>query len=253
MKSRLTRLAKIATTTALLTSGLACAGEADPQTVEVARAKVTLPAGNWTVLSRSKAPAVRFEGGGSIEAAVVSVALVERNRIEVLLVIKATAGGAGGKIEWNSGCRTMTPDLWAMRPGGGNPDDLECAYASSLVPTTALLSDRTALGVELARSGLALPGMAVHVSTTMGSRTGALMEVDVWAPASMSGPEQAPPNVPTRVNPRHAAYALQMAEAVRTCLYSWRGRMTLPPIKFSQSAEPVTATDSQLRPEAAPR
>jgi hypothetical protein len=237
VKSRKTRLAETAAAMALLAPGLACAGEANLQTVEVARAKVTLPGGNWTVLSRSKVTAVRFESGGSIDADVVSLALVEHNRIEVLLVIKATAGGAGGKIEWSSGCDATTPGLWAARPTGGNPDDLECAYASGLVPTSALLSDRTTLGVDLTRSGLALPGMAVRMSAAMGSRMGALMEVDVWAPPSMSGPEPAPANVPARVNPRHAAYALQLARSVRDCLYSWRGRMTLPPITLSRGTE----------------
>jgi len=211
--------------------------------VDVARATVRLPAGEWVSLSRSQVDAVKVNDQRSIAAEVLTLALVEGGRLHALVTITATAGGAGGIVQWSSDCKPTDAGLWAIRPSGGNPEDMECAYASAPFPAEEMFSDETAWGQAVHARGLHAPDEMVMASAEVGSRMGALMLVEVLADvdfAGAPGPLSAPAadTLPSTVDDRHAAFALQLAQRVRDCVYSLRGRMDFPPITFISAAPP---------------
>jgi hypothetical protein len=211
--------------------------------VDVARATVRLPAGEWVSLSRDKVDAVKVNDERSIGGEVLTLALVRGQRLDALVTITATAGGAGGKVHWAADCKAGDPGLWATRPAGANPDDMECAYASAPFAAEDMFSEETAWGREARARGLGAPDEMVMASAEVGSRMGALMSVEVLADidfAGSPGPLDAKvgSGLPPSVDDRHAAFALQLLQRVRDCIYSIRGRMDFPPITFISAAPP---------------
>lgn len=211
--------------------------------VDVARASVRLPAGEWISLSRSRVDAVKVNDQRTIPGEVLTLALVRGQQLEALVTITATAGGAGGAVQWSSDCKPSDPGLWAARPSGGNPEDMECVYASAPFAAEEMFSDETAWGREARARGLSAPDEMVMASAEVGSRMGALMSVEVLADldfAGAPGPLEAHSGdvLPTDVDDRHAAFAMQLLRRVRDCVYSIRGRMDFPPITFISAAPP---------------
>jgi len=226
---------------ALATSGaLAAPGDT---VVDVARATVRLPAGEWVSLARSKVDAVRVNDQRSIAGEVLTLALVHGQQLDALVTITATAGGAGGMVQWSSDCKPTDPGLWAARPTGANPDDMECVYASAPFPAEEMFGDQTAWGGAVRARGLSTPDEMVMASAEVGSRMGVLMSVEVLADidfAGVPGPLDAHTGdqPPVSVDDRHAAFAMQLLKRVRDCIYSIRGRMDFPPITFISAAPP---------------
>ena len=223
-------------------SSLLFAAPADT-VVDVARATVRLPAGEWVSLSRSKIDAVKVNDQRTIAGEVLTLALVRGQRLEALVTITATAGGAGGAVQWASDCKQSDPGMWAARPSGGNPEDMECVYASAPFPAEEMFSDETAWGREARARGLSAPDEMVMASAEVGSRMGALMSVEVLADidfAGVPGPLETHSGevLPVDVDGRHAAFAMQLLRRVRDCVYSMRGRMDFPPITFISAAPP---------------
>ena len=226
---------------AMVASG-ALAAPADT-VVDVARATVRLPAGEWISLSRNQVDAVKVNDQRSIPAEVLTLALVQGSRLHALVTITATAGGAGGLVQWSSDCKPTDTGLWAVRPAGANPDDMECAYASAPFPAEEMFGDETSWGQAARARGLRVPDEMVMASAEVGSRMGALMSVEVLAGADFAGvpgplTAAAADELPSSVDDRHAAFALQLAQRVRDCVYSIRGRMDFPPITFISAAPP---------------
>jgi hypothetical protein len=227
-------------------SAVACSGlwaaPAD-SVVDVARATVRLPAGEWISLSRNEVDAVKVNDERSIGGEVLTLALVRGQRLDALVTITATAGGAGGKVHWAADCKAGDPGLWATRPAGANPDDMECAYASAPFAAEDMFSEETAWGREARARGLSAPDEMVMASAEVGSRMGALMSVEVLADIDFAGAPGPPDakagrDLPPSVDDRHAAFALQLLQRVRDCVYSIRGRMDFPPITFISAAPP---------------
>ncbi|HEX5684497.1 MAG TPA: hypothetical protein VFY73_10745 [Ideonella sp.] len=226
---------------AMVVSG-ACAAPADT-VVDVARATVRMPAGEWISLSRHQVDAVKVNDQRSIPAEVLTLALVQGSRLHALVTITATAGGAGGFVQWPGDCKPTDAGLWAVRPSSANPDDMECAYASAPFPAEEMFSDETAWGKAARARGLRAPDEMVMASAEVGSRMGALMSVEVLADVDFAGAPgplsaTAAETLPSSVDDRHAAFALQLAQRVRDCIHSIRGRMDFPPITFISAAPP---------------
>lgn len=224
----------------MVTGGWAAQADA---VVDVARATVRLPAGEWISLSRDTVDAVKVNDQRSIPAEVLTLALVQGGRLDALVTITATAGGAGGFVQWSGDCKPSDAGQWAVRPAGANPDDMECAYASAPFPVDEMFGDETTWGQAARARGLLAPDEMVMASAEVGSRMGALMSVEVLADVDFAGAPGplSPPaadTLPSSVDDRHAAFALQLAQRVRDCVYSIRGRMDFPPITFISAAPP---------------
>lgn len=231
-------------------AGAGAAVAAAESVVDVARATVRLPAGEWLSLARSTVDAVRVNDQRSIPAEVLTLALVHDQQLDALVTITVTAGGAGGLVSWTSSCEAPEPGIWSARPVGADPSDMECAYASAAFAPDDFFSESTDWGREARSRGLRAPDEMVLASAVVGSRMGSWMSVEVLASADFAG-DQGPlsgvddADVPSGVDDRHAAYAVQLLNRVRDCIYSMRGRMDFPPIHFIPAA-PAEARIARL-------
>ena len=216
---------------------LACAAQAS-QAVQVARARVELPGSEWVMLASQEQAGVTVESGRGIPLEEVSLALVHDRQVRAIVTIGATAGGAGGKVNWKSGCSAGSEALWAHAMRGGNPEDLECAYASAEFDGADAVDPGSTVAKALSRLALDLPSAMVSTSAVGGSRMGALMTLNVLAAADFVGLREtgALASVPATVNPQHAAYALRLGLIIRDCHASIRCRVELPALEFAPRA-----------------
>jgi hypothetical protein len=211
------------------------------QTVmNVARAKVLLPVGQWVVMPAAAGDGLTVIGRLSIEAEVQTAFLVQEGAVRGWVEVTATPRTFGFPLELANNCRASNATLWSRAIEEGNPLDRQCASASAPFDAVRTLQARPALGQAAHELGLALPKELVVASAQMLRQKGLLMHINVFAEPSFVGDDKdLPKNMPSRVNAQHGAYALQLSALVRDCLYSLRCAVNLPALLFADAAAPA--------------
>jgi hypothetical protein len=225
---------------AALATLLVAAPVAAQTVMTVARAEVTLPAGEWLFMPKSASDGLMVIGRLSIEAETQTALLVHNGAVRAWVEVTATPRTFGYPLELANNCRASHAALWSRAVEEGNPLDRQCVSASAPFDAASTLQARPALGEAARERGLTLPKELVFASAHTLRQKGLWMRINFYAEPSFEGADKnLPKDMPTRVSARHAAYALQLLARVRDCLYSVRCAVELPALMFADASAPT--------------
>ena len=226
----------LAFTSYLICMGCLFAAQVNAATFEIGRASVEMPAGEWKQVTASEGE-VLLDGGasGRIPTDDRAFGLMHGERVAAILLISSSKGGIVVKTNWMNSC-AGTKISYASNTAY-HLNGLACARATGRLNTIAYLKRAVPrMFKELEVLEPALPTISRSVSAVVANDYGTMLYVNlVTAPAFAGSPEKPLENVPTGVNPRHAAWADRLAVAIRDSVYSLSGRLVIPSVEFSTS------------------
>ena len=215
----------------LLLVGTACAGA---ETVSVGRASINLPEGEWKVLTVTEGKTL-LDGGTSGSLAMDDQAFIlsSGNDIKALLYISASKSGSTATTYWTNTCDGGAR-LFAINLTK-NPNAFECGKATGALKTDVYL--KIAIPQALAAiegQRLVLPPVVQSTSATVGNSNGTNLHINLLAVPTFSGLQPSESlTVPPLVKASHAAWARELAAAVKESVYSMSGKMTIPAVTFA--------------------
>jgi hypothetical protein len=224
----------------MLAAFLAVAPVAAQTAIKVARAELSLPAGEWVVLPAATVNGLTVIDRLRIEAESQTAFVVQSGALRAWVEVAATPRTFGYPLELANICRTRSATLWSQAVEEDNPLDLQCVSASAAFGAARMLQARPVLTAAASQRGLTLPKELVLVSAYILRQKGLLMSVNLYAEPSFIGDDKdllkdVLKDVPARVNAQHSAYALQLLARVRECLYAMRCAVGLPAVLFAES------------------
>ena len=221
-----------------------CAFQLHAETVEIGRATIEFPEGNWQALSNN-------EGKTTLDAGVRqslatddrAFALVTGDQIRAILYFSSSKSGSGVATNWTNTCKS-TERTYAVSLTS-NPNALECERATGPLKTDIYLkAAMPQVAKEIEAQGLKLPNITQSTSGTVGNDRGTMLHINLLTVSSFSGVQgDEIPGLPTGVKPLHAMWAHRLVLAIKESVYSMSGKMTIPPVAFnnprvSQSTTP---------------
>ena len=204
------------------------------ETVEVGRATIELPEGNWQALTTNEGKTT-LDGGasGSLPTDDRAFVLMFGDQMKAILYVSSSKGGSTIRTNWTNTCKASDSTYAASLTT--NPNALECERATGALKTDVYLKMAMPNVLKaLEEKRLAPPPIVQSTSATVGNDRGTMLHVNLLAAPTFTGLQSEEIlSVPTRVKPGHAAWAHQLILAIKDSVYSMSGKMAVPPVVFA--------------------
>jgi hypothetical protein len=222
----------------------ACAFQLHAETIEIGRATIEFPEGNWQALTVNEGKTVLDAGvRQSLATDERAFMLVTGDQIQAILNISSSKSGAAVVTNWSNTCKS-TERIYAVSLTS-DPNALACERATGPLKTDLYLKAAMPQAAkQIEERGLKLPNITQSTSGTVGNDRGTMLHINLLTVSSFSGVQgDEISGLPSAVKPVHAMWAHRLVLAIKESVYSMSGKMTVPPVSFntahaSQSTTP---------------
>jgi hypothetical protein len=211
-----------------------CVVQVHAETIEVGRATIEFPEGNWQALTVN-------EGKTALDAGVrPSLAtddrafiLVTGDQVQAILNISSSKNGSAVATNWSNTCKSTERTYAASLTS--DPNALACERATGPLKTDIYLKAAIPqVAKQIEERGLKLPNITQSTSGTVGNDRGTMLHISLLTVSSFSGFQgDEIAGLPAAVKPLHAMWAHRLVLAIKESVYSMSGKMTIPPVAFN--------------------
>jgi hypothetical protein len=212
----------------------ACTFQLHAETIEIGRATIEFPEGNWQALTAKDGKTVLDAGvRQSLATDDRAFILVTGDQVLAILNISSSKSGSSVATNWSNTCKSTERNYAASLTS--NPNALECERATGPLKTDLYLKAALPqVAKEIEERGLKLPNITQSTSGSVGNDRGTMLHINLLTVSSFSGFQgDAIVGLPPAVKPLHAMWAHRLVLAIKESVYSMNGKMTIPPIAFS--------------------